>query len=1076
MPEMNFAVCMVDGQENPAGGPIMLYPKNIEKTLSKELFKHPTSEYRGTPFWAWNGKLDKEELARQIQIFKKMGMGGFHMHVRTGLDTPYMGEEYLNFIRFCTKMASDEHMLAWLYDEDRWPSGTAGGAVTAKKPENARKTLLLTVHPYTEDRPHRNQLPEPGRGQESVRQDNGELLAVYDVVLDENGCLSSVRRIDAKEQAQGVKWYAYMEHATADPWFNDQAYVDTLRTEAIREFIQRTHEKYKKAIGKEFRKTVPAIFTDEPQFAPKETLNFAREERDVFLPWTDKLPELYREQYGKDLLDAVPQLLWELPGKKLSKIRWNFQNLLTDLFVSSYCHQIGQWCRDNNLYLTGHVMGEPTLESQSQMVGDAMRCYPEFGLPGIDMLCDFHEYTTAKQTQSMVRQMGAEGMLSEIYGVTGWDYDFRGYKLQGDWQAALGVTIRVPHLAWMTMKGEAKRDYPASINYQSPWWDQFSLIEDHFARVNTAMTRGKAVVKVAVLHPIESYWLYLGPSDQTMAARKQMDDQFTHLAEALLFGGIDFDYLCEARLPQQCAEGGFPLRVGEMAYEVVIVPPIRTMRSTTLQRLEAFQREGGQVIFLGDRPDYVDAEKSDAVRELFSHAVCIGFDDSAILQALEAVRLIDIRKEDGSRADHVLYQLREDGEQKWLFICNGKNPDCPDVDPVPKLRFMLKGEYAVEVYDTMNGEVYPFPSEYEEGTTILEKVWYMHDSMLFRLVPGRTENIVLKEKCERKTPDIILRQVDVSMEEPNMLLLDMAEYAFNGGEYASEEELLRIDNIVREELGIPLRRKEVCQPYLIQTEEAKDRLQLRFRIESEIDVAQAKLGLEDADSTKIRLNGQEVTAGPDGWYVDCCIETVPLPGLKAGENILEIEVPIGHRTNLEYFYLLGDFGVRVCGSQKTVTAPVRRLGWGDIVSQGLPFYTGNLVYSFKVHSDGDFTVRVPQYRGGLIKVLVDGQEAGNIVFSPYELTVKAEAGEHLVQLKLYGTRQNGFAQLHHTQGIYFYQSPNSWRSAGDLWSYEYRFKPAGILKSPEIYDGYVTDEQGKKRIVRGRQMHMTDRS
>ena len=42
----------------------MLYPKNQEKTLSKELFKHPTSEYRGTPFWAWNGKLDKEELAR----------------------------------------------------------------------------------------------------------------------------------------------------------------------------------------------------------------------------------------------------------------------------------------------------------------------------------------------------------------------------------------------------------------------------------------------------------------------------------------------------------------------------------------------------------------------------------------------------------------------------------------------------------------------------------------------------------------------------------------------------------------------------------------------------------------------------------------------------------------------------------------------------------------------------------------------------------------------------------------------------------------------------------------------------
>ena len=98
------------------------------------------------------------------------------------------------------------------------------------------------------------------------------------------------------------------------------------------------------------------------------------------------------------------------------------------------------------------------------------------------------------------------------------------------------------------------------------------------------------------------------------------------------------------------------------------------------------------------------------------------------------------------------------------------------------------------------------------------------------------------------------------------------------------------------------------------------------------------------------------------------------------------------------------------------------------------------------------------------------------ILNPYELAVKADAGEHLVQLRLYGTRQNGFAQLHHTQGVYFYQSPNSWRSAGDLWSYEYRFKPAGILKSPEIYGGFSPDEKGRRRITRGRQMHMTDRS
>jgi len=973
-------------------------------------------------------------------------------------------------------VAKKEDMLAWLYDEDRWPSGTAGGRVTDGKPENARKSLMLTTPPYTPDRPHRNLRPEPGRGQESMRQDNGELLAVYDICLHDDGTLAHAKRIGENDAAEGTKWYAYMEHATEDPWFNNHAYVDTLSSEAIDEFIAHTHEAYYRSVGDDFGRTVPAIFTDEPQFAPKHTLNFALEQKDVFIPWTTKLPEMYKEQYGDDLLDHVPELLWELPKGALSVVRWRFQNLITDLFVAVYCCKIGDWCSQHGIQLTGHVMGEPSLFSQTQAVGDAMRCYKAFGIPGIDMLCDFHEYTTAKQTQSMVRQNGAEGMLSELYGVTGWDYDFRGYKLQGDWQAALGVTVRVPHLAWMTMKGEAKRDYPASINYQSPWWDQFSMVENHFARVNTALTRGKALVRVAVVHPIESYWLYWGPADQTAAARDQMENQFSHLAETLLFGGIDFDYLCEAELPRLCEQAGYPLQVGKMTYDTIIVPPVRTLRDTTIARLEAFQKAGGKLIFLGDCPDHVNAEPSDQVKTLYNDSIRIGFDDSAILAALEDDRYLDIRRANGSREDGLLYQLRQDGDCCWLFICNGKNPGCPDVESNHKLRFTLRGEYALELYDTMTGEIHPVAASYRGGNTILERPWYMHESMLLKLIPGKNEAGMSFAEPDNGTADVRFGQVPVKLEEPNMLLLDMAEYSFNGGEFYAEEELLRMDNIVRRQLNIPVRRKEVVQPYLVAPDVPQNRLTLRFNITSEVALSGLKLALEEPQSAQITLNGVQVPIVTDGWYVDRSIQTVALPDFIEGTNTLIVDVPIGRRTNLECFYLLGNFGVRVNGTGKTLTAPVKTLGWGDYSAQGLPFYTGNLFYQLKVVSKGDFTVRVPQYRGGLVKVFVDGRDAGNIAFSPYTLHVKAEPGEHDVQIRLYGTRQNGFAQLHHTQGVYFYQSPNSWRSAGDLWGYEYHFKPAGILRSPEIYGAKVLDANGTVRHGVGAEEHMSDLS
>jgi len=1031
----------------------MLYEKN-KAPFDAALFQNPTSEYRGTPFWAWNSKLSAAELTWQLEQFKKMGYGGAHMHVRTGMATDYLSDEYMELIKACVEKAREEKMLAWLYDEDRWPSGAAGGLVT-KNPAYRAMHLLLTRTAYGA-----KDMGEKSNNSMSAaeRAENGKLIACYDVQLNADGSLAGYAKIDETAAAKGFKLYAYEETQLPNPWFNNQSYVNTLDPASIQEFIRITYERYNETIAKDFGGIVPAIFTDEPQFSHKQTLAFANEERDVALPWTFDIPETYKSAYGEDILATLPELLWDLPEGKASLARYRYHDHVAERFASAFADQCGAWCEEHGIALTGHMMEERTLGSQTAALGDCMRSYRAFQLPGIDMLCDWREFTTAKQAQSASRQFGREGVLSELYGVTNWDFDFRGHKLQGDWQAALGVTVRVPHLSWVSMNGEAKRDYPSTFNYQSPWYEQYGYVEDHFARVNTAMTRGKAVCRVGVLHPVESYWLHWGARETTAAIREQMDKNFEDITNWLLRGLIDFDFLSESLLPEQCDVGkidGKALRVGEMSYDVVLVPPVETIRATTLDRIEAFMEKNGRVIFTGAAPALVDAQCNSRAKAIWAKGEHVPFSSIPILNALEDVREVEIRNGGGGMTSNLFYQLREDADARYLFIANADKPWDKDLPHKDTLRIKLKGTYKVTLLDSLAGETKPFPAEYAGGYTVVRSDFYEHDSLLFRLEAGKADVAACccgknVKKDNGTAPLRFLGKVPVTLHEENVLLLDIAEYALNGGAWHAPEEVLRLENGIRKEIGWPSRGEAVAQPWVEKDESTPHTIRLRYSFDSEIAVSGAFFATENKNAV-VTLNGAAATL-TDGWYADKCIVKFALPDIKAGRNVIETVVPYGKKTDIEACYLLGDFGVRVEGVCCTVTPPVKALAFGDISRQGLPFYGGNLTYHMEVESASDeLTIAATYYRGHLLHAAVDGVDAGVIAYAPYTVTAKnLKPGMHKVDLTYFGSRVNTFGQLHRNDRTNQWWGPNAWREEGAAWTYEYRFWEQGVLKAPEF--------------------------
>ncbi|MBR6766228.1 MAG: hypothetical protein IKM06_07065 [Clostridia bacterium] len=1068
----------------------MLYKKNNEKSLSNELFKNPTSEFRGAPFWAWNTKLDDKTLEEQIDIFKEMGIGGFHAHVRTGMATEYLSDEFMHFIKVCNEKAKKEDMLCWLYDEDRWPSGATGGFVTKNYRHRQRAFHLEPTDPRDREF-FAKSYDEYLKMTENNGQCSGYFISRFGITLDENGFLTDYKRLDENEDYDGDIWYGYMYIGGASGWYNGQSYIDTLSKAAVEEFVRITYDAYYNAVGEDFGKSIPAIFTDEPQVPMRRYLSASNEKKLIAVPYTDDFEETYKSTYGESIIEKMPELFWEKKNNGCAKTRYNYVDHMCERFVSAFVDTVGEWCIKHNIAFTGHMMQEPTLRSQTDSLGEAMRCYRNFQLPGMDLLCDRIEYTTAKQVQSAVHQYGREGMLSELYGVTGWDYNFRGHKRQGDWQAALGVTIRVHHLTWVSMNGDAKHDYPASIGYQSPWYKQYSYIEDHFARLNTALTRGTPDVRVGVIHPVESFWLYTGPNDKTALRRGYLDEQFVKLTNSLSTSGIDFDFISESLLPDLCVKGGNPLKVGKMAYDCVIVPVMETIRKTTLDRLKAFVNEGGRVILLGTAPTRVDGDISDLPKEEAKHWDNIDIDYNTLIDRLEAFRSVNfLDTYSGVRCNNVLHQLRNDENGKWLFFCHGE--DQADRDGyVPafsseKICVTLNGSYDVTEYNTLTGEIYTPEYKIENGKTYVEYTMFTEDSFLLWLTPAKADKLEKGNAPKRALPmginatalfspsnkNFIARipdkpyfktkdLVEYTLDEPNVILLDMAEYAFDGGEYSSHlEDSARIGDIGRGIFYKEHLMQTSVQPWVPVPDSLKNdkghTVKRRFTFHTDITLENACLALEESETATITVNGERISNEACGWYVDKCIKKVKLPTLNKGKVVIEIEIPFFLRGRTEWCYVLGDFGVKVAGKNVTAIPRAARLAYGDAVHQTLPFYTGNITYHTSYVEKEESAVRtlqIPDIAGALARVSVDGKDLGVVAISPYCLSLgEMTKGEHKIDITVFGTRFNGFGPIHNNVKRYPYWGPNSWRTYDSpMWNDCYILRPTGILNNPTVY-------------------------
>ena len=805
-----------------------------------------------------------------------------------------------------------------------------------------------------------------------------------------------------------------------------------MAAEPTRRFLESTHARYLRECGGRVGRSIRGIFTDEPhRGGMMTTFDNGGENR---VPFTKLLPERFTEAFGYDVFDKLPELFLVTHEDVVSPVKWQYVELCERLFLENFAAPIDEYCRAHNLILTGHILHENNLTSQTAMSGSMMRYYEYMEYPGIDFLGE-HErcYWIAKQLSSAARQMGQKHLLSEMYGCTGWQMRLENYKAVGDWQALYGINLRCPHISWYTMEGQAKRDYPASILHQSSWWREWNYLESYYARIAEFEAQGERRCGVLVLNPVESVWARvrvgwssgLAPRGEDI---RRLEQRYEDVFHWLQQGHIDFDYGDEGLIEKygETLDGVF--RVGLAGYTTVVISGMDTIRSSTLELLKSFVEDGGRVIVCGEPPKYRD---------------CLPFRwqlpctripaDADSLRAALAPYAVDL----GGEERVLCQQFDRDGTTYFVLTNDDREQAVRTTLRTPKpgvvTRFRPE-DGTLETLGTFDHGV-ELPVELPPCGLMLLTVGRAFDGASPAEKPAFTEALRLSGP------------VRFELDEPNVCVLDRAAVSVDGGAFSEPMEILRADRFLRDAFGLPHRGGEMLQPWFVRQQKVEPRGRAVLRFDFRADAIPAEgvtLVLESPESWDVRVNGVSAAYIPNDFYwADACMKAIRLPAslLRIGENVIETETGFSAVSNCEAMYLLGAFGVRLDGPERTLVPMPETVEFGDIVPQGFPFYSGRFTYLCP--ADGVRAVRLDRLPCPCARVDGNGRTA-MIAWQPYEADVSGMTENGLLRLTAVGSRRNTFGPLHVLPVVEPFVGPESFESSGAHFTEDYSLIPFGL--------------------------------
>ncbi|HNX33090.1 MAG TPA: hypothetical protein PKM57_00580 [Kiritimatiellia bacterium] len=1001
-------------------------------------FRAPANDYRSVPFYSLNDELEPSELDRQLRVFKEGGFGGTFLHSRIGLLTEYLSDRWFEVMAAGVKSSQDLGIDAWFYDEDKWPSGFAGGIVPLKDPAFQARSLAR------------------------VKKD--QPVAAPDTVLFEDAA------------------HKYVCHVfpMGDPWFNGTAWVDLMNPDMVKAFIDCSYAPYVQKFGG--KPHVLGTFTDEPQISPR-----AKIANDGVISFSPVIPAAFKARTGQDLAPLLPALFAEVGDWR--KVRLDYYRTVAACFEQAFSKQIGDYCATNRFIWTGHYNGEDAPAVNMQNEGNLMQQLRHMQMPGIDALgLRYNSLHCGKVMTSVANQYGRRRRLSELFGISGHNMTFEDRMWITSWHTLMGVNFMCPHLSLYSMKGERKRDYPPTISPHQPYWRYNKLFEDYSARLAYFATVGQTEPEICVLSPIESDYI-----EHASKLSGKRDAAYDRLLNALMRTHRNFDIGDEQIISEIAKAEGGRFVVGKMAYRAVVVPQMLTIRASTIALLKQFAAQGGTVFVAEEYPAFVDgAENSADLPALKACAPLVKEDGWLAALNAKAPPAFTLG---GDRHEQVWTHLRRVSNGRTLQLSNTSRLESRTL----ALRFDDR-DTPVALWNPVDGQCLRLKPEADGAYAIAfapAQTWLVslgdaaqgvHFNADYRLPGDRKERVKLDGVWQG-------RRVD-----PNALTLDYARFSKDGGQTWSEPEpvLAFYDRCAQKaafngELKLKFEPQVADVPAACKLVIEQPEMYTAITVNNKpVDFAGSGFyrdivfraadinGLLKPGRNEIVLSLNFVSGVPTSLNARTRYGTEIESIYLIGDFAVKAEVagkPLAD-TDRNRDGVLPKKPVHSF-TRFTLTKETAAFS-GDLAPQGYPFYAGEFLL------DGTFDLPAvppgkkmllafPSFEAVVLNVTVNGTPCPPLFASPWETDVTAalKPGKNAVRVSLTNSLRNQMGPHHHKGGEHTSVGPatfranNGWpnREAGErdwydarlngnakVWRDDYYMIPFGLLQPPVLVE------------------------